>query len=126
MSRKDSERHPHLRLKVQRRRRFIAADEKPYGRDQDEPGLSLSPAADASGRPSRLVLHAPRECNGSVTRGMKLVDAGASTAGLMDLRFLAKELQRRLKNKTLENEILKEALEATRRSQDDCAHRHRR
>jgi hypothetical protein len=126
MSRKDSERYLHMRLKVQRRRRFSAVEEKLYVRDQDEPGLSLSPAADAGGMPNSLRLRLRKALNGSVTNGALPGDAGASTPGLMDLRWPARELQRRLRNKTLENEILKEALEAAWRCRNQCAHRHRR
>jgi hypothetical protein len=118
MSRRDSQRYIPIGLNVQPRRRFVGAENKSYVRDRAEQGLSLSPSADASGTPNSLTLLS--------RRALKRATAQAATAESLDLRWLAKELQLRLRNKTLENEILREALEAARETRDHCTHRHRR
>ena len=124
MSRHDSPRYPNMMRKVQRRRRLSAADEKTWLREPDEPGLSLSPAADACGFSNSLMLHARGADHGPVTPDA--TPSTASTPEFMDLRRLVKELQRRLRNEKLENEILKEAMDLARKSSNCCAHRHRR
>ena len=89
-------------------------------------GLSLSPSADACGIPNSLTLLSRRTPDGAMTPGAAPKGSGTAAAESMDLSRQAKELQRRLRNKTLENEILREALEAAREARNHSAHRHRR
>jgi hypothetical protein len=126
MSRKDSQPDMPMRPNGQRRRRFAAAEAKPYLRDRAEQGLSLSPSADACGIPNSLTLLSRRTLNGATTPGSIPKGSRISGAESMDLSRQANDLQRRLRNKTLENEILREALEAAREARNHSAHRHRR
>ena len=126
MSRKDSLLYLHRRLKVKRRRRLSAAEGESFVRDSDEPGSSPSSVQDADDASGRLTLHSHRVIDESLIRGSNPSDCEASTAAPMDLRWLAQELQRQLKDKALENEMLKEALEAARHSRVHSANRHRR
>ena len=89
-----------------------------------EPRLALSHVACVRGMPPRLALGRgdPPHPRG-FSKGREPV---LSFVAYHELQVQVKELQRRLRQKTLENAILKEAMEVARQGSDCCAHRHRR
>jgi transposase len=117
-------RSPSKGLAAQRRRRS-SADEKPsiLGETR-QAGIVLSGVPSEHGMPSRLLLG----CNKSASawRSSKQGEPVVSVSAFRELQFQVTEMQRQLKKKLLEIEILKEALEVARQSSDSCAHRHRR
>jgi hypothetical protein len=123
MSRKDSSRYLRRRLRV---RRLSAAEEQSSLLDPDESESSPSSVAEDYGTSGGLMLHAHEVADRSVTQVASPGDSGASTSSPMDLRWLAKELRRQLRDKALENESLKQPLEAARQSCGYGAHRQRR
>jgi transposase len=124
MSRNDSARYLHRVLKMQRRRRLSAAEEK-QPCESAEPSITLSRMGDACGMPDSLLLHSHRSVNG---RGLRHAesDDSVSPSELLELRLRVNQLQQQLRNKMVENAILTEAIEVARQLRDCCAHRHRR
>src|ERR1700733_5415538 len=98
LSRKDSEHNLAARPRVPQRRRFIADEGNLPIREPNELGLSLSPTADARGFPTSLTLLSRRTVKEE------------STPRIENPR-LERKLQQQLRAKTLETEILREALE---------------
>lgn len=124
MPRGDPHRYPNLALKVQRRGRFRATENKQAPYDTEEPGISLSRIADASGMPAGLNLYSRTAVSGREPRHANLGDS--LSPELLALQLQVNELQRLLRSKMVENAILTEAIEVARQHRDCCAHRHRR
>jgi hypothetical protein len=126
MSRKDSARYPNKMRKVQRRRRFVDAYEKQVFEGPDDPRkpwMTLSKPSADYGLPSGLLLCSHPD-KGRALRSAE-GNGAVSPSGLRELKSQVKELQRLLKRKRLENEILKEAIQAVR-ERGSSGRRHRR
>ena len=99
---------------VQRRRRWSAAEKVRLVEEATQPGMSVSHVARRHGiAPSQLFTWKRRVLEG----GFQAVAADEDVVGASRLRQLEKQvrqLERLLGRKTLENEILKEALELAR------------
>lgn len=99
---------------VQRRRRFSTAEKVRLVEETMQPGMSVSLVARQAGiSPSMLFNWRRRMLEG----GFEAVQADEPVVGQTHVRDLEKrvrELERLLGRKTLEVEILKEALDATR------------
>jgi transposase len=99
---------------VQRRRRWSAAEKVRLVEEATQPGMSVSYVARRHGiAPSQLFTWKRRVLEG----GLQAVAADEDVVGTSRLRQLEKQvrqLERLLGRKTLENEILKEALELAR------------
>lgn len=99
---------------VQRRRRWSAADKVRLVQEALQPGMSVSFVARRSGiAPSQLFAWKRRMAEG----GQAAVEADEDVVGASKVRDLEKkvrELERLLGKKTMEVEILKEALDAAR------------
>ncbi len=99
---------------VQRRRRWSAADKVRLIEEAMQPGMSVSFVARRAGiAPSQLFAWKRRMAEG----GQSAVEADEDVVGASKVRDLEKkvrELERLLGKKTMEVEILKEALDAAR------------
>ena len=99
---------------VQRRRRWSAAEKVRLVEEATQPGMSVSYVARRHGiAPSQLFTWKRRVLEG----GLQAVAADEDVVGTSRLRQLEKQvrqLERLLGRKTLENEILKEALDFAR------------
>jgi transposase len=99
---------------VQRRRRWSAAEKVRLVEEAMQPGMSISLVARRAGiAPSQLFAWRRRMVEG----GQAAVEANEDVVGTSKVRELerkVRELERLLGRKTLEVEILKEALEAAR------------
>ncbi len=109
---------PHSRVEVitsvQRRRRWSAAEKVRLVEEALQPGMSVSFVARRAGiAPSQLFAWKRRMLEG----GQVAVEADEDVVGASQVRDLEKrvrELERLLGRKTMENEILKEALALAR------------
>ena len=109
---------PHSRVEVitsiQRRRRWSAAEKVRLVEEAMQPGMSVSFVARRAGiAPSQLFAWKRRMLEG----GQVAVEADEDVVGASQVRDLEKkvrELERLLGRKTMENEILKEALALAR------------
>ena len=99
---------------VQRRRRWSAAEKVRLVEEAAQPGMSVSYVARRHGiAPSQLFAWKRRMLEG----GLQAIAADEDVVGASRLRQLEKQvrqLERLLGRKTLENEILKEALDLAR------------
>jgi transposase len=99
---------------VQRRRRWSAAEKVRLVEEALQPGMSVSYVARRAGiSPSQLFAWKRRMLEG----GHAAVEADEDVVGssrLRDLERRVRDLERLLGKKTMENEILKEALELAR------------
>jgi transposase len=88
-----------------------------------EPRIALSRAASERGMTSRLLLscHSPV----SALRSAKWAEPLVSGSEFRELQLQVKELQRLLSKKLLENEILKEAMNAARKRSVRSTRRYR-
>ena len=96
-------------------------DEPAILRETPEPRIALSRAASERGMPSRLPLgcHKP-------TSALRSSKRGISVSEFRELQLQVNELQRLLRKKLLENEILKEAMSTARNRHVRLTRRDRR
>src|SRR4051812_38032785 len=101
---------------VQRRRRWLAAEKVRLVEEAMQPGMSVSFVARRAGiAPSQLFAWKRRMIEG----GHAAVQADEDVVGTSRVRELEKrvrDLERLLGRKTMENEILKEAIEVARQN----------
>ena len=98
-------------LKDQRRRRWSPAEKAAMVRRTYEPGMSVSLVARQEGVSASLLFHWRKlERQGALT-AVSAGEAVAPASELVSARAEIARLQRVLGKKTLENEILKEAVE---------------
>ena len=117
---------PHSRVEVitsvQRRRRWSAAEKVRLVEEAMQPGMSVSFVARRAGiAPSQLFAWKRRMLEG----GHTAVEADEDVVGASQVRDLEKrvrELERLLGRKTMEAEILKEALALARPIEPTCSH----
>ncbi|WP_232245779.1 MULTISPECIES: IS3 family transposase [Delftia] len=108
-------------VKDQRRRRWSLAEKAALVRRTYEPGMSVSLVARQEGVSAGLLFQWRKlERQGALT-AVSAGEAVVPAAELAAARAEIAKLQRVLGKKTLENEILKEAVEYGRRKKVDCA-----
>jgi len=96
---------------VQRRRRYSAQEKARFVAACDEPGMSVSLVARRHGISTSLLFRWKKLMKDG---GMAAIESGDEVVGAAELKALKKqvrELERMLGRKTMESEILKEALE---------------
>jgi len=106
---------------VQRRRRFTVEQKMRLVEESNRPGMSVSHVARNHGvAPSQLFHWRRRMAEGS-REAVSADDEVVSAAEVRDLRRQVRELQRVLGKKTMENEILREAVQLAHENKTDIA-----
>ena len=101
-------------LTVQRRRRFAAAEKQRMVQETYEPGMTVSLVARRHAVSPSLLFRWRKLASSGALSAMQADEAVVPASEVQALQQQVKELQRLLGKKTMENEILKEAVEVTR------------
>jgi transposase len=104
----------HVVTEVQRRRRFSVEQKIRCVQETNQPGISVSHIARKYGiSPSLLFLWRNRMAEGG-KKAIAVDDEVVAAAEVKELKLRIRELERVLGKKTLENEILKDAVDLAR------------
>ena len=101
-------------LTVQRRRRFAAAEKQRMVQETYEPGMTVSLVARRHAISPSLLFRWRKLASSGALSAMQADEAVVPASEVQALQQQVKELQRLLGKKTMENEILKEAVEVAR------------
>jgi len=101
-------------LAVQRRRRFTAEEKQRMVQETYQPGATLSQVARANGVSPSLLFRWRKLAGAGALQAVGADEAVVPASEYQEAQRQIKELQRLLGKKTLENEILKEAMEIAR------------
>jgi len=101
-------------LAVQRRRRFTAEEKQRMVQETYQPGSSLSQVARANGVSPSLLFRWRKLAGAGALQAVGADEAVVPASEYQEAQRQIKELQRLLGKKTLEAEILKEAVEVAR------------
>ncbi len=101
-------------LAVQRRRRFSAEEKQRMVQETYQPGATLSQVARANGVSPSLLFRWRKLAGAGALQAVGADEAVVPASEYQEAQRQIKELQRLLGKKTLENEILKEAMEIAR------------
>jgi transposase len=96
---------------VQRRRRFSIADKLRAVRESNEPGMSVSYVARKYGISPSLLFNWRRRMAEGGKQAIQADDDVVAASEVRELKRQIRELERVLGKKTLENEILRDAVE---------------
>ena len=96
---------------VQRRRRFSIADKLRAVRESNEPGMSVSYVARKYGISPSLLFNWRRRMAEGGKQAIEADDDVVAASEVRELKRQIRELERVLGKKTLENEILRDAVE---------------
>jgi transposase len=97
-----------------RRRRFTAEEKQRLVQEAQEPGSSISAVSRRHGIASSQLFKWRRLMEDGALQGLDAEEAVVPESEVKELRHQVRELQRLLGKKTLEAEILKEAIELAR------------
>jgi transposase len=95
---------------VQRRRRYTAEQKMAFVQEATQPGMTISYVARRHGIAPSLIFGWRRRMNEGGKEAIRADDEVVSKAQIRALEQQVRELQRVLGKKTLENEILREAV----------------
>jgi transposase len=95
---------------IQRRRRYTAEQKMAIVQEASQPGMTISYVARRHGIAPSLVFGWRRRMNEGGKEAIRADDEVVSKAELLALQKRVRELERVLGKKTLENEILREAV----------------
>ena len=95
---------------IQRRRRYTAEQKMAIVQEASQPGMTISYVARRHGIAASLVFGWRRRMNEGGKEAIRADDEVVSKAELLTLQKRVRELERVLGKKTLENEILREAV----------------
>ena len=95
---------------VQRRRRYTAEQKMAFVQEAMQPGMTISYVARRHGIAPSLIFGWRRRMSEGGKEAIRADDEVVSKAQIRDLEQQVRELQRVLGKKTLENEILREAV----------------
>ena len=101
-------------LAVQRRRRYSAEEKQRMVQETYQPGATLSQVARANQISPSLLFRWRKLAGAGALQAVGADDAVVPVSEYQEAQRQIKELQRLLGKKTLENEILKEAVEVAR------------
>jgi len=101
-------------LAVQRRRRYSAEEKQRIVQETYQPGMTLSQVARANGISPSLLFRWRKLAGAGALQAVRADEAVVPASEYQEAQRQIKELQRLLGKKTLENEILKEAVEVVR------------
>jgi transposase len=101
-------------LAVQRRRRYSAEEKQRMVQETYQPGATLSQVARANGISPSLLFRWRKLAGAGALQAVRADEAVVPASEYQEAQRQIKELQRLLGKKTLENEILKEAVEVVR------------
>ena len=101
-------------LSVQRRRRFSAAEKQRMVEETNEPGMTVSLVARRHQVSPSLLFRWRKLAASGALSAVQADEAVVPASEVQSLQHQVKELQRLLGKKTMENEILKEAVEVAR------------
>ena len=101
-------------LAVQRRRRYSAEEKQRMVQETYQPGMTLSHVARANGISPSLLFRWRKLAGAGALQAVRADEAVLPASEYQEAQRQIKELQRLLGKKTLENEILKEAVEVVR------------
>jgi transposase len=95
---------------IQRRRRYTAEQKMAFVQEASQPGMTISYVARRHGIAPSLIFGWRRRMNEGGKEAIRADDEVVSKAEILSLQRQIRELQRVLGKKTLENEILREAV----------------
>jgi transposase len=95
---------------IQRRRRYTAEQKMAFVQEASQPGMTISYVARRHGIAPSLIFGWRRRMSEGGKEAIRADDEVVSKAEVLALRKEVRELQRVLGKKTLENEILREAV----------------
>jgi len=101
-------------LAVQRRRRYSAEEKQRMVQETYQPGMTLSQVARANGISPSLLFRWRKLAGAGALQAVRADESVVPASEYQEAQRQIKELQRLLGKKTLENEILKEAVEVVR------------
>lgn len=99
---------------VQHRRRFSLEEKLRFVAESNQPGMSVSFVARKHGIVPSLLFHWRRRLAEGGREAVRVDDEVIGAAEVRKLKERVRELERVLGRKTMENEILREALDAAR------------
>jgi transposase len=102
---------------IQRRRRYTAEQKMAIVQEASQPGMTISYVARRHGIAPSLVFGWRRRMNEGGKEAIRADDEVVSKAELLALQKRVRELERVLGKKTLENEILREAVKVAHEKQ---------
>jgi transposase len=95
---------------IQRRRRYTAEQKMAFVQEASLPGMTISYVARRHGIAPSLIFGWRRRMNEGGKEAIRADDEVVAKAEILELQRQVRELQRVLGKKTLENEILREAV----------------
>ena len=106
---------------IQRRRRYTADQKMAVVQEAAQPGMTISYVARRHGIAPSLIFGWRRRMSEGGKEAIRADDEVVAKAEILALQKQVRELQRVLGKKTLENEILREAVKARARKKTDLA-----